>query len=247
MKFNPIWRPGGMLVVDRTRGRRRDSRTESWRQDCRTGSQQRDWEPATGLQDWKQATRLQGWKQATGLLDWKPATGLLDWKPASGPLDWKPEAAAIQLGLEETAAAAELGLKEAAAAAELGLSPADLFQDPLEGFRCYLSTHPPPAMPTITSGTSSITLSPQVYSHIIAQLMPVSGSAEDCDKFLSLCSLIVEMNPHRRAIQGGPLNLPVRRTGASLGRRQMVTTWRHSPIFSQSSNTPPEGVWHASQ
>ncbi|KAK3549173.1 hypothetical protein QTP70_033656 [Hemibagrus guttatus] len=77
-------------------------------------------------------------------------------------------------------------------------SPPDLLRDLVETLRQTLAALPVPAPPspaatsanTVTASSAPLCVSP------MAQPVPYSGSAEDCNGFILQCSLVLEMQPH---------------------------------------------------
>ncbi|KAK3556341.1 hypothetical protein QTP70_007096 [Hemibagrus guttatus] len=77
-------------------------------------------------------------------------------------------------------------------------SPPDPLRDLVETLRQALAVLPAPA-PTSPAATSANTVtasSAPLYVSPMAQPVPYSGSAEDCNGFILQCSLVLEMHPH---------------------------------------------------
>ncbi|KAK3516025.1 hypothetical protein QTP70_001870 [Hemibagrus guttatus] len=77
-------------------------------------------------------------------------------------------------------------------------NPPDPLQDLVAALRQALAALPAPAPtpPTTTSADTVTTSSAPLCSSPMAQPVPYSGSAEDCNGFLLQCSLVLEMQPH---------------------------------------------------
>ncbi|KAK3535368.1 hypothetical protein QTP70_010217 [Hemibagrus guttatus] len=77
-------------------------------------------------------------------------------------------------------------------------SPPDPFRDLVPAVWQALAALPAPAPtpPATTSVNTVTTSSAPLYASPMAQPVPYSGSAEDCNGFLLQCSLVLEMQPH---------------------------------------------------
>ncbi|KAK3524906.1 hypothetical protein QTP86_011516 [Hemibagrus guttatus] len=76
------------------------------------------------------------------------------------------------------------------------MSTPDPVQDLVEVLRRALTSVPTPAPPATTSAFPTASPTPSAAASFMAKPTPFTGSAEDCNRFLLQCSLVLEMQPH---------------------------------------------------